>query len=331
MPSRSFARRSLLAGAACTSLLTPLSRAHAQTTLPDKGLQLLTGFVTGGGTDIIARRIAVAIERRVGRHVVVANRPGGVGSVPGEMLKKDSGDGSVVALLASTTLVSGLMIPNFPFEPLTDLAPISLAGTWPMALAVSPSLGIRTFEEYLSWAKDGDAKRRRLGSTASDGFIQAFSLMVGKAMDIKFEPAPYRGSAPMVNDLKDGRLDAAVSGLVSLLEHHRGGRLRLLMTTAPQRLETLPHVPTVRELGYAGLEDLEWFAFFASAKTPAPLIDEWNRQITAVLTDQAQIVELAQFGMKAQTSTPQETAARVVSHLKLWKENMLGVGMQPTN
>jgi tripartite-type tricarboxylate transporter receptor subunit TctC len=331
MPSRSFARRSLLAGAACTSLLTPLSRAHAQTTLPDKGLQMLTGFVTGGGTDIIARRIAVAIERRVGRHVVVANRPGGIGSVPGEMLKRDSGDGSVVALLASTTLVSGLMIPNFPFDPLTDLAPISLAGTWPMALAVSPKLGIRTFEEYLAWAKGDDAQRRRLGSTASDGFIQAFSLMVGKEVGIKFEPAPYRGSAPMVYDLQDGRLDAAVSGLVSLLEQHRGGRVRLLMTTAPKRLETLPNVPTARELGYPGLEDLEWFGFFSSAKTPAPLIEEWNRQITAVLTDPAQIAELAQFGMSAETTSPRDTAARIVDHLTRWKAVMQSVGMRPVN
>ena len=124
------ARRTFLAGAA----IAPLVSARAQTSLPDKQVQLLVGFVTGGGIDFIARKIAVPIERRIGRHVTVINRPGGPGAAPGEMLKKDAGEGTVLAFMPSTTLVSSLVPPGFGFDPLTDLTPITIAGTWPIVV-----------------------------------------------------------------------------------------------------------------------------------------------------------------------------------------------------
>ena len=292
---------------------------------------MLVGFAANGGTDTIAHAIVPTIERRVGRHMTIADHPGAAGAGPGEMLKKDSGDGSTVAFMASTTLISKLATPDFPFDPLTDVKAISLAGTWPIALAVSPKLGIRTFDEYLRWLRGDDPKRLKLGSTASDVFIQAFSLMVGKALGITFQPSPYRGTVPLTDDLRDGRLSAAVSGVVSLLEQHRGGGLRLLMVTSPERLPVAPDIPTARELGYPGLEDLEWFAFFASAKTPAPLIAEWNRQIRIVLTDKELIARVEQTGMTVETSTPEEAQARVASHLDTWKRHLQEVGMPPAN
>jgi len=322
------ARRTLLAGAA----IAPLASARAQTTLPDKQVQLLVGFVTGGGVDFIARKIAVPIERRIGRHVTVINRPGGPGAAPGEMLKKDAGEGTVLAFMPSTTLVGSLVPPGFGFDPLTDLSAITIAGTWPIGFAVSPSTGVRTFEEYVKWAKTDDPKRRKLGSTASDTFVQVFSTMIGKDTGVAFEPAAsYRSANPMLADLKDGRLPAAISGLTSMLEHHRGGRLRLLMITAPKRLPNLPDVPTAREIGYPSLEDLEWFGFFASSKTAPDLINEWNRQIVATMADPSLGVELAEFGMTTETSTPEEARARVDGHLTMWRERMLRVGMTPNN
>jgi tripartite-type tricarboxylate transporter receptor subunit TctC len=196
-----------------------------------------------------------------------------------------------------------------------------------MGLAVSPKLGIRTFDEYLRWLRTDDARRLKLGSTASDTFIEIFSRMVGKALAVTFQQMPYRGTVALTDDLRDGRLPVAVSGIVSLLEHHRGGRLRLLMTTSPERLPVAPDVPTARELGYPGLEDLEWFAFFASAKTPAPLIGEWNRQIRAVMADKELTAQLTEIGLTVLTSTPEEAAARVAGHLKVWKDHMQDVGM----
>ena len=223
MKTGHLARRTFLAGAA----VAPLVSARAQTSLPDKQVQLLVGFVTGGGIDFIARKIAVPIERRIGRHVTVINRPGGPGAAPGEMLKKDAGEGTVLAFMPSTTLVSSLVPPGFGFDPLTDLTPITIAGTWPIGFAVSPSTGVRTFDEYVKWLKSDDPKRRKLGSTASDTFVQIFSAMIGKDIDTTFDPVSYRTSNPMLADLKDGRLPAAVAGMTSLLEHQDRKSTRL--------------------------------------------------------------------------------------------------------
>jgi tripartite-type tricarboxylate transporter receptor subunit TctC len=323
----SLTRRTLLAGGVLAPALLP-NFSRAQTRLPDKGLEFLVGFVANGGADVVARAIAAPIERRTGRHISVQNRPGNAGSVPGEIVKKSAPDGSTLAFLSSTTLVSKLVQPNFPFDPVTDLTAISLAGTWPMGLAVSPKTGIRTFDEYLKWVWHDDAKRLVLGSTASDAFIEAFSMMVGKSLGVKFQPAAYRGAQPMVNDLSEGRLSAAVSSTASLVEGYRSNRLRLLMTTSPKRLPAAPDVPTARELGYPGLEGLEWFAFFAPTKTPAPLISEWNHQIRAVFAEGELIARLSQMGITPETSTSEEAAARVVDHLGLWKERMFDVGMR---
>jgi tripartite-type tricarboxylate transporter receptor subunit TctC len=319
-------RRSLLGAAALAA-----SSARAQTNLPDKALHILVGFQANGGTDVVARLIATQLERRLGRRVVVENKPGGSGGLPAQMVSKGPPDGSTLAFLASTTLVAKLGPSEDPFDPKADLAPISLAGTWPMGLAVSPKLGVSTFPEYIAWLTAGDADRQRFGNTASDAFINAFNRMLSRDLGVTMRAVTYRGTGPLVADLAEGRLPAAVSGIVSLLEHHRGRRLKLLMTTSPARLEVARDIPTARELGLGALELLEWFGFFAHPATPQPLIDEWNRQIRAVLVLPELRGALAQLGMDAGGSTPEQARERVASHLKEWTERMKAVGLDPVN
>ncbi|CAN5643875.1 tripartite tricarboxylate transporter substrate binding protein [soil metagenome] len=323
-------RRSLLASAFAAPALLPLP-GGAQTALPDRGLRILVGFQANGGTDIVARAIATQLQRRLGRHVLVENKPGDSGAVPGELVKKGSNDGTTLAFLASTTLVSRRGQADFPFNPLVDLAPISLAGNWPMGLAVSPKLGVSTFPEYLQYLKSDDPDRHKLGTTASDAFVQAFNLMFSQEVGVTMKGVPFRGAAAMVGDLAEGRIPAAVSGIVSLLQHHRGGRLKLLMTTGDKRLAVAKDIPTARELGYGGLEVVEWFAYFARAGTAASLIAAWNNQIRTVLDDRNLQGELAQIGLDVESSTPQEVTARIISHQKAWKARMEAVGMRPVN
>ena len=309
----------------------PITATTAQTSLPDETLDILVGFQATGGLDILARRIAARLEGRLGRRVVVDNRSGAAGAMAGELLTRQPADGTAVALLASTSLLTKLTRRDFPFDPVNELAPVSLLGTWPIGLAVSPRTGLHTFEAYLAWIKSDDKERRKLGNTASDVFVEAFDRMLDKEFGVNLNTVRYRGAGPMVNDLADARLPAAVSGMVSLLPHHRGGRLRILMTTGPERLAVAPDIPTAREVGVGGLQTVEWFGFFARAGTPQPLIDEWNRQLVAVMDNPAAVDELAQLGLQVTPSTPQELGARVVSHLKEWKARMIAVGLQPVD
>ena len=327
MNTANFRRRSLLGLAAAASAFP----VRAQTTLPNKTLRLLVGFQANGGTDIICRQIASQLERRLGRRVVVENKPGGSGGLPGQLVGSSPADGTTLAFLASTTLVAKLGPTEYPFDPQADLAPVSLAGTWPMGLAVSPKIGAETFAEYLAWLKSGEAERQRFGNTASDAFIEAFNRMFSKELGVTMRGVTYRGIVPMVNDLADGKIPAAVSGIVSLLEHHRCRRIKLLMTTGAKRLAVAEDIPTARELGFGALEVTEWFGFFANNATPLPLIEEWNRHIHAVLEDPNLISSLAQMGMEAGSSTPEEARDRVAAHLREWRKRMTAVGLQPEN
>ncbi|HEY2874655.1 MAG TPA: tripartite tricarboxylate transporter substrate-binding protein [Reyranella sp.] len=322
-----FRRRFLLSLAAAATAIP----ARAQTTLPNKTLRLLVGFQANGGTDIICRLIATQLERRLGRRVVVENKPGGSGGLPGQLVAASPPDGTTLAFLASTTLVAKLGPTEYPFDPQGDLTPVSLAGSWPMGLAVSPRIGVGTFAGYLAWLKSGEAERQRFGNTASDQFINAFNRMFSKELGVTMQGVTYRGIVPMVNDLADGKIPAAVSGMVSLLEHHRGRRLKLLMTTGAKRLAVANDIPTARELGFGALEVTEWFGFFASTATPPPLIEEWNRHIRAVLEDANLVGTLAEMGMEAGSSTPQEARDRLATHLKEWRARMIAVGIAPSN
>lgn len=319
-------RRTLLAAPALLPMAVP-----AQTILPDETLDILVGFQAAGGLDMLARRIAARLEARIGRRVRVDNRSGASGAMAGELITRQPADGTTLALLASTSLLTRLIRPDFPFDPLNDLTPVTLLGTWPIGLAVSPSTGLQTFGAYLAGLKSGDAARRKLGNTASDVFVEAVDRMLDKAFGLSFDIVHYAGAAPMVHDLEEGSLPAAVSGIVSLLMHHRGGRLRILMTTSPERLAAAPDIPTARELGIGGLQTVEWFGFFARAGTPQPLIDEWNRQLVAVIDNPSAAEELALIGLQVMPSTPQELSARLAASLNEWRERMTAVGLQPVN
>src|SRR5260370_1335136 len=241
---------------------------------------------------------------------------------------------SFLALSASrawATLASKFVVNDCPFDPFTDIAAITLAGTSQTALAVSPATGVSTFADYLQWLKAGDADRRRIGNTSSSAFVEVFGRLIGREINASLQTVAYRGALPMVNDLQSGRLPAGVTALTSLLEHHRGGRLRLLLTSGHQRLAIARDVPTAAELGYPDLEMTEWFGFFASSAVPAPLVAEWNRHLRDVLDDREARAELVSLGLDVETSTPAEFTARVAEYLRTWKRRLELVGMGPTN
>ena len=169
-------RRFLLAGGAC-ALFAPAPMARAQTTLADKSTRLIVGSSASGGEDKMARSIAPRLETRIGRHVTVENKPGPYGSGAGEALVRGPKDGSMIALIGSETLAGALTVANYGFDPLKDLAPITLAGGSQTGLAVASSTGVATFPDYLEWLKGGGPERRKIGNHACPTFAEEFAKM----------------------------------------------------------------------------------------------------------------------------------------------------------
>ena len=322
-------RRAVLASGGLALLPTP---AFAQSGLPDRAIRLWVGFAAGGGSDVVARAITPGIQQRLGRPVTVENRPGAAGATMGASLKKAAPDGTTIGLLPSTTLIGQLTSPaTFPFDPLHDLAPLGIVGTFETAFVVSPSIGVRTLAEYVQWVKDGPPDRRRFGTAAPQTFSQYFAQLLGRQYDIALVPAPFRGTGPLSSDLGQGRIPAGCGGLASFVHQHRGGKLRILATSGAARNPVLPDVPTVVELGFPGLQLIDWYAFFAPAGLPSPLIAHWNRELRIAVESRDTQEQLTQYGVIVGVTKPDECTVRLASDFVRWRTLLDMPGIRTAN
>jgi tripartite-type tricarboxylate transporter receptor subunit TctC len=320
-------RRSLLifGGLAAPTILRP---AQGQSAIPDKAIRLLVGFGSGNGTDTVARELAPQLERRVGRHISVENRVGESGATAGEALKNGPNDGSFLALLPSTTIAAQIGAKNYPFDALVDTAPITLLGRFPMAVAVSPKIGVDTYEQYVAYVKGGDADRVRLGSTASsEAFSAVYGKMMSNALGMTMKVVGFRGGTSMVTDVEQGRVPACISNLPTLLAAHRGGRVKIVLLTGSKRSGAAPGLPTAADLKVPGLDLREWYMLFTGGKAPRPVVDAWNGHLRALVGNAEFGGALTQLGLDAESTTPEETREAIVETLKLWRERMSAFGV----
>lgn len=315
-----------LAGAA----LAAPAVARADTALPDKTLKILVGFPAGGGSDVMARFIAEAIKQRTGRNIIIDNKAGASGTIAGEALKNSPPDGTTICYMPSATVVQKLTMASIPFDPQTDIAPITLAGTVQTAFCVSPTLGVSSLKEYIEWLKKNPT-RNNFGTTALGSFTHFFGVMAGQAIGIPLEPVPYRGAAPLVADLQGGHVPAGCGGLTDFLEHHRAGKVKIIFTSGARRASSAPDIPTGSELGYPSLNILGWYVFFAPPKTPPALIEAWGTELRAVLKLPEIEKKMTEFGLDVETSTPEQVSRRMAADFKRWKEILDSIGYKPSN
>ena len=305
--------------------------ARAQGVLPARGVRIIIGYPVGGGTDEMARVIAAALQQRLSRPVTIENRPGAAGAAVGEMLKKAPTDGSVLGFIPTATLVGRLTTKSFPFDPQTDLMPLTLAGTYPTGLAVSRKIDVSSLADYGKWLKSAGPEGARFGTTSLQSFTHFFGLMVGRALGQPLEAVYYKGASPMVADLEQGKIPAATSGLTSLLQHHRGSRLRILVSSGNQRSKIAPDIPTVVELGYPTLELQNWYAFFGPAGLSAEVAAAWERELRATLDSRNTTELLTQLGLDVETSTGEQCAKRLAADMVRWQSILDTLGVKATN
>lgn len=320
-------RRTILAAPA----LLGAAGASAQGVLPTRGLRIVIGYPVSGGADEMARIIAANLQRRLSRPVTIENRPGAAGAAVGEVLKKAPTDGSVLGFIPTATLIGKLTTKSFPFDPQTELLPLTLAGTYPTAFAVSRKIGVSSLAEYGQWLKDAPAEQAKFGTTSLQSLIHYFGLMIGRTLGRELEAVYYRGGAPLVADLEQGKIPAGTGGMTSFLQHHRGGRVRILVSSGSKRSKIAPDIPTVVELGYPALELQNWYGFFGPVGLSPEIAAAWERELRAALDSRDTTELLTQLGLEVETSTGKECAARLAADLVRWKTLLDWLGLKATN
>ena len=284
----------------------------------DGPIRILVGFPPGGESDVIGRLVADRMRVSLRVPVVVENKAGASGMIAAEALKNAASDGRTLMISPiAITVFAPLTHAKLKYDPTEDFAPVSLAAHFQMALAVGPGSPARTLHEYIAWARAHPAKAT-YGVPLAGGPTHFFGVMLARATGVDLAVVPYKGSAPLVNDLTGGQVPAGITVLSQVLKLHEAGKVRVLATSGPQRSPMAPDVPTFKELGFPAIEGTGWQAFHTRAKTPRETIDRLSTAIASAIKAREVSDRLLALGLEPVGSTADELAHRVAEDTAKW-------------
>jgi tripartite-type tricarboxylate transporter receptor subunit TctC len=321
-------RRHLLGQLAATPLLAGLP-ALAQG-YPDKPLKIIVPLPPGSPPDVLARLVADGVSRSWKQPVVVENRPGATGMIGMQALARSAPDGYTVGVLFLTHTVLPELIGPLPYNTATDLAPIANLVWLYNVLVVPADSPIQSVQDLVRQARSQPgAVNYGSGGNGSPAHLVAESFC--QAAGVKMTHVPFKGPAEAVSGLLGNQVNAMFATVPAAAGLARGGKLRALAVTSPQRLAALPNVPTLAEAGVSGVELKEWEGLVAPAGTPKAIIDKWNQELFQVLASSEVRAKLADLGM---TVVPNNSSAEfgelIRKELDHWGRFVRSTGLRPS-
>jgi len=297
-----------LLSALCLALLPALAAAQ-----PDsRPLRVLVGFPPGGSTDVVARILTDKMRTALGRPVIVENRPGNGGQVAAQQLKAAAPDGTTVMLtIDHTHVIIPLTFKDPGYDPVKDFTPIVGVAQYYNAMAVSARTGVTSLKELAAWLK-ANPGQANFGIPAAGSVPQFAGLIVARSLGVKMEPIPYKGGAPLVQDLLGGQVPVGFGSLTELIDHHRAGKLRVLAVSGRQRARSAPEIPTFQELGLKGIDKNPWLAFFGPAGLQPGFVNGLYTAVRVAMETPEAKERFAALGVEP-TLAPQDELRRWVS------------------
>jgi tripartite-type tricarboxylate transporter receptor subunit TctC len=262
---------------------------------------------------LLARLYAQRLTEALGVSVVVENRGGGGGSIGADVVAKAAPDGQTLLfhnLTFSTTTAALEFAGRAPHSIERDFAPLTLGANVPMMLLVGAQVPAQNLGEFIAWAR-AQEPAAFYGSTGPGSTINLMAEVLKRDANIRLDHVPFRGAAPLVQELLAGRIAFGGDQLSSSLGHIRGGTLRPVATLASSRATALPQVGTVREQGFANLEMLGWNGFFAPARTPEPILARLQAELVAAARHPAVVSRITELGAEPGGNSAAEFTAQV--------------------
>jgi tripartite-type tricarboxylate transporter receptor subunit TctC len=284
---------------------------------PDKPVRMVVPFPPGGGTDVVARAIALKLTEQWGQSVVVDNRPGAASMVGTEMLARAVPDGYTLGFVSMSHTINPSIYKKLPFDPIADFSPVALAATAPNVLVVNPGVGAKSVAELVQVAKARPGKLN-FPSSGNGGVSHLSMEMFRYAADIDIVHVPYRGAGPALTALLANETQLMMATTPVALPQMKAGRLIALATTGLNRSSLAPEIPTVAEAGYPGFEADTWYGMLAPAKVPPALVNQANAAVTKMLTQADFKERLAHEGAQPAGGTPAQFAAHIKSEIEKW-------------
>lgn len=285
---------------------------------PSRPVRMLVGFPPGGANDIVARIASQKLSETLGQPVVVENRPGNAGVVAAEVLAKSTPDAYTLMLGSTgTNSIAPALTSKLPYDPVNAFAPVGLLGVAPSAMVVNSAVPAQSVREFVALAKSRPGKLTYAssgnGTTLHLGG-ELFKLMAG----VDLVHIPYKGNAQALNDVVGGQVDLIFSALPPALPLAKAGKVRVLGIAMPERLRSMPDMPTVAEQGLPGYEMSTWYGIFAPAGSPPEAIEKLGAEIRRAVADPKVREQIVAQGIEPVSSTPAEFRAFVNSELEKW-------------
>ncbi|HEU5178275.1 MAG TPA: tripartite tricarboxylate transporter substrate binding protein [Burkholderiales bacterium] len=298
----------------------------AQDSWPSRPLRMILPFPPGGGTDILGRLIAERLAAGLGQPVVTENRGGAGGNVGAEAAARSAPDGYTIVLVAPSLAISPTLYSKLNYDPVKDLAPVSLVATVPNVMVTQPSLpgDLKAFIAAVK-ARPGALNFGSGGAGTSNHLAgELFNLVAGT----KLVHIPYKGVNLAMQDVLSGNVHLVFIGIPAAAPHIKAGKLRALALVAAQRSAALPEVPTVAEAGLPDFEVTTWYGILAPAGTPRGIINRLNAELVKVMHAPELKEKLAATGTEPLTSTPDEFAAYIRKEIAKWGDVIRKAGVK---
>jgi tripartite-type tricarboxylate transporter receptor subunit TctC len=318
-------RRWLLSSAAM--IATALALPAAAQDFPSKNLKFVVPFAAGSATDALARILGEHLSRSLGKPVVIENAPGASGILAAQNVARADADGHTLLITTNTTHgANQSLLKSVPYDAVKDFEPVGKLGTITLALTTHPSVPAKTVAELVAHAKANPGKLT-FGAGSSSSRIAGEMLKSLAGLDLTY--VPYRSNPQAITDLLGGQIAIVFADISTTLPQVKAGKINGLAVSTSKRSPLAPDLPTMAEAGVAGYDLAAWFAAFAPAKTPRPVIDKLNQAFTAALNDKTTQERLLAAGIEPEGSTPDELKAFVPVEIRKWAEIVKAAGIQP--
>jgi tripartite-type tricarboxylate transporter receptor subunit TctC len=313
----------------CTAMSLALSTAHAAepaASYPSKAVRIIIPFSPGGGADNLARTLQPALSSALGQPLILDNRPGASSIIGTELAARSAPDGYTMLLITTTHTVNPSLMKKLSYDPVKDFAPVSLAVTQPNVLVVHPSLPAKSLKELvaLGKAKVGNLTYASGGSGSQPHLAGELLQMIA---GIELIHVPYKGSGPGVTAVLGGQVTMMFVGPLAIEAHVKSGKLRALAVADKKRSAVLPHVPTVSEAGFPGLETGTWYGFLAPVGTPQPVIDTFHAAVIKSMSTPDMKTRLLAQGVEIVGAGPREFDQTLREEIVKWTKLVKRAGI----
>ena len=295
------------------------SAAWAQGAYPTKTVTMVVPTAAGGTTDLSARMVAQALAPVLGQSVVVDNKGGGNGNIAASIVKRAEADGYTLLMQYSGYHVISPHITKQKQWDQGDFQPVANVISAPQIIVVRADLPVKTLPELIAYAKANPGKLN-YASSGNGSLQHVTGAMLEQQGGIKMVHVPYKGTGPALQDLLGGQVDLTFGTAPPFMPHIASGKLRVLAVTGKQRLPSLSQVPTTAEAGYPKVNATSWFALFAPAATPKPVVDKLAADVRAVVQSAAFQQKAQEQGATAEYLSPQQLGEQVRADLGNWAQ-----------